>query len=66
MVIQRKDWRNIKMYRVVFSGNCGYTDIIVADKTSLDFLIRELNDKYNKNRITVTFKIECVDDEKKI
>lgn len=63
MVIQRKDWR-VKMFKVSFSGNCGYIEIVVADEKSLSNLMAELNDKYNKNKITVTFNITDVDEKK--
>lgn len=61
----KKDWR-YKMFKVSFSGNCGFMEIIVADEKSLANLMAELNDKYNKNKITVTFNIEDIDNEKKI
>ena len=54
------------MFKVSFSGNCGFMEIIVADEKSLANLMAELNDKYNKNKITVTFNIEDIDNEKKI
>ena len=46
------------MFKVKFGGDFGHTEIIVADKKSLDALIKELNSKYNKNRVTVTFEVE--------
>ena len=46
-----------KMYKFIYSGNLGRTEIIVVGEKSMQNLVKELADKYNKKRVTVTFEI---------
>lgn len=54
---------NIKIYKISYGGNFGNTEILVYGEISKNILIKELNDKYNKTKIKVTFKIEEVTEQ---
>ena len=54
----------MEQYLIKFSGNFGYNEIIVVGKKSKEKLIKELNEKYNKNKINVTFTIEEIESRK--
>ena len=47
-----------KKFKISYGGNFGNIEIIVEGEKSKEYLIKELNDKYNKNKINVTFKVE--------